>query len=62
MCKEVKEPKEQGQKLRDTILVIDDDEKNRKLLKMRLQSEDYIVKEAADGLEGSRPSTSRCPN
>ncbi|HNQ78054.1 MAG TPA: response regulator [Acidobacteriota bacterium] len=61
MCKEVKEPKEQGQKLRDTILVIDDDEKNRKLLKMRLQSEDYIVKEAADGLEGLKAIDEQVP-
>lgn len=61
MCKEVKEPKEQGQKLRDTILVIDDDEKNRKLLKMRLQSEDYLVKEAGDGLEGLKAIDEQVP-
>lgn len=61
MCKEVKEPPSEDKKIRDTILVIDDDEKNRKLLKMRLQSEDYIVREAADGLEGLKSLDEQVP-
>ncbi len=39
-------------KTKDTVLIIDDDEKNRKILKMRLLSEDYQVKEAEDGYKG----------
>jgi len=62
MCKEVKEPKPSEElKIKDTVLVIDDDEKNRKLLKMRLQSEDYVVKEAADGLEGLKALDEQIP-
>lgn len=40
------------EKLKDTILIIDDDEKNRKILKLRLLSEGFDVKEAEDGLKG----------
>jgi len=39
-------------KARDRILIIDDDEKNRKLLKMRLLSENFDVVEAEDGTKG----------
>jgi len=39
-------------KAKDTVLIIDDDEKNRKILKMRLLSENFNVKEAEDGYKG----------
>lgn len=38
--------------VKNRILIIDDDEKNRKLLKMRLLSENFDVFEAEDGLKG----------
>lgn len=44
---QIKLPKE-----KDTVLIIDDDEKNRKILKMRLLSENFNVKEAEDGYKG----------
>lgn len=39
-------------KTKDTVLIIDDDEKNRKILKMRLLSENFNIKEAEDGFKG----------
>jgi len=39
-------------KTKDTVLIIDDDEKNRKILKMRLLSENFLIKEAEDGYKG----------
>jgi DNA-binding response OmpR family regulator len=62
MCQEVKETPAPDVKIKDTVLVIDDDEKNRKLLKMRLQSEDYIVKEAENGIEGLKAIDEQIPD
>jgi DNA-binding response OmpR family regulator len=62
MCKEVKEPPVPEAQLKDTILVIDDDDKNRRLLKLRLQSEDYIVREAENGVEGLKALDEEIPN
>ena len=36
------------------ILVVDDEERIRRLLKMYLEREDYVIEEAEDGNQGFR--------
>lgn len=45
-----------------SILVIDDDEANRDILKTRLEAAGYAVCEAGDGEEGVRLTQSLCPD
>lgn len=48
--------------MKSKILIIEDDETMRKVLQKRLESEEYFVIAAADGVEGVKRATTESPH